>query len=351
MKKILKYFILLCSQTMVTTANAQQVLDQSSPASAIINNYEMVSTSNQNSAGNTFRASITGNLTQLDILFASIQPSATLNFDLVFYNAASSNSITNYTPIVTISFSNLSVAPGWKTLPITAVVPLTANNYYAYAFHFKPGSTVTAAAFGFVEDYLSPYFEGSTFFNSTGGATYTPYAFYPGDFGFKTYVTLPPLRNVGIGTVTPHASAMLDVSSTTQGFLPPRMTEVERTAIASPATGLLVYQTDGAQGLYYRNANKWDSLITSFVTMGEQAIGTNGSNKKTITVTHNKNITGTQNIKLTVKGESNQSAPDVFVTSIIGNSITANSFQVVIYRPDGTNWGQNPVLMYAISVE
>jgi len=48
---------------------------------------------------------------------------------------------------------------------------------------------------------------------------------------------------VGIGTATPAASAKLDVSSTTQGFLPPRMTTVQRDAISSPANGLLIFNT------------------------------------------------------------------------------------------------------------
>jgi len=48
--------------------------------------------------------------------------------------------------------------------------------------------------------------------------------------------------DVGIG-ITPNSSAILDVSSTTKGFLPPRMTTVERDAIPSPAEGLIVYNT------------------------------------------------------------------------------------------------------------
>jgi hypothetical protein len=56
------------------------------------------------------------------------------------------------------------------------------------------------------------------------------------------------------------ASAVLDVASTTKGFLPPRMTSAQRTAIASPAEGLIVVQTDGTQGLYmYINAT-WRTL-------------------------------------------------------------------------------------------
>ena len=51
--------------------------------------------------------------------------------------------------------------------------------------------------------------------------------------------------NIGIGTTSPNASALLDVSSTTKGFLPPRMTGLQAEAISSPAVGLLVYCNNG----------------------------------------------------------------------------------------------------------
>jgi hypothetical protein len=67
--------------------------------------------------------------------------------------------------------------------------------------------------------------------------------------------------NVGIGTASPVASAKLDITSTTQGFLPPRMTATQRAAITSPAVGLVVYQSDGNEGLWiYTNANGWKAL-------------------------------------------------------------------------------------------
>ena len=67
--------------------------------------------------------------------------------------------------------------------------------------------------------------------------------------------------NVGIGTASPVASAKLDITSTTQGFLPPRMTAAQRGAISSPAIGLVVYQTDGNEGLWiYTNGNGWKAL-------------------------------------------------------------------------------------------
>ncbi len=51
-------------------------------------------------------------------------------------------------------------------------------------------------------------------------------------------------QNVGIGTTTPNASALLDVSSTTKGILIPRMTGAQRLAIPSPSIGLMVIQTN-----------------------------------------------------------------------------------------------------------
>lgn len=49
--------------------------------------------------------------------------------------------------------------------------------------------------------------------------------------------------NIGIGTDTPNTKALVDMSSTTKGFLPPRMTTSEREAISSPPAGLLIFNT------------------------------------------------------------------------------------------------------------
>ena len=70
----------------------------------------------------------------------------------------------------------------------------------------------------------------------------------------------PSSGNILIGTTTDNASAILNLTSTTKGFLPPRMTSAERTAIASPAVGLVVYQTDATEGLYVRTSTGWTIL-------------------------------------------------------------------------------------------
>ncbi|MBS1602685.1 MAG: hypothetical protein JST42_08450, partial [Bacteroidetes bacterium] len=58
-------------------------------------------------------------------------------------------------------------------------------------------------------------------------------------------------QGIGIGTSSPNPSAQLDISSTTRGLLIPRMTQTQRNAIAGPAAGLLIYQTDNTAGFYY----------------------------------------------------------------------------------------------------
>ncbi len=59
---------------------------------------------------------------------------------------------------------------------------------------------------------------------------------------------------------SPDGSAMLDVKSTTKGMLIPRMDSTQRVAISTPATGLLVYQTNGTDGFWFYNGTAWVSL-------------------------------------------------------------------------------------------
>jgi hypothetical protein len=71
------------------------------------------------------------------------------------------------------------------------------------------------------------------------------------------YGTLQQLGlQIGNGSANPNASSILDLTSTTKGFLPPRMTTAERVAIASPANGLIVFDTD-VQNLCYRRDSTW----------------------------------------------------------------------------------------------
>jgi hypothetical protein len=71
-------------------------------------------------------------------------------------------------------------------------------------------------------------------------------------------------------------SAMLDVKSNDKGFLPPRMTQTQRDDITSPATGLIIYQTDGTAGLYQYNGTEWTPVsVTADGSETKLAAGTN----------------------------------------------------------------------------
>jgi len=80
---------------------------------------------------------------------------------------------------------------------------------------------------------------------------------------------------VGIGTASPNASSMLDITSTNSGILIPRMSQAQRIAIVTPATGLLVYQTDLVSGFWYYNGTIWTSLSAS---SGWSLTGNSGTN-------------------------------------------------------------------------
>ena len=72
---------------------------------------------------------------------------------------------------------------------------------------------------------------------------------------------------VGIGTTTPNASSMLDITSTTSGLLTPRMTTVQRIAIASPADGLIVYDITLKSFFHYSSAT------SSWIRINSEANG------------------------------------------------------------------------------
>jgi microcystin-dependent protein len=84
-------------------------------------------------------------------------------------------------------------------------------------------------------------------------------------------------NNVGINNPTPAPAAKLDVVSTTAGFAMPRMTTLQRYAIAIPIDGLQVYDTN-LKDFYYYNGTKWDcvSVRAGTVTYFANAVAPTG---------------------------------------------------------------------------
>ncbi len=96
------------------------------------------------------------------------------------------------------------------------------------------------------------------------GTDYTPdgnndRVFNVGDDGFDLFTINRTNGNIGIRNMTPDASAALDIASTTRGLLTPRMSEAQRDAIGSPATGLFIYNTD-ANAFNYYDGSVWSSM-------------------------------------------------------------------------------------------
>lgn len=102
-----------------------------------------------------------------------------------------------------------------------------------------------------------------------------------------SYVAIQPTGgSVSIGATTANASSIFDVTSTTQGVLTPRMTGAQMTAISTPASGLLIYNTDSTAFCYY-SGSAW---LKIGIGGGGGGVGTvtsvasgNGMNFSTIT--------------------------------------------------------------------
>jgi hypothetical protein len=104
---------------------------------------------------------------------------------------------------------------------------------------------------------------GASRYNVTAGA----HAWYTAPSGtagnaitFTQAMTLDASGNLGIGTTSPSASAILDAQSTTKGVRMPNMTTTQKNAIASPAAGLMVYDTTLAKLCVYTTA--WETITS-----------------------------------------------------------------------------------------
>src|SRR5579859_3126114 len=83
-------------------------------------------------------------------------------------------------------------------------------------------------------------------------------------------------NNVGIGTNVPNASSILELKSTTQGMLVPRMTGIQMNLIVAPSDGLMIYNTDSTCFCYYSATKlKWINLCHDMDT-AKNGVGPTG---------------------------------------------------------------------------
>jgi hypothetical protein len=102
---------------------------------------------------------------------------------------------------------------------------------------------------------------------------------FSSNISFAQTNIFPATGSAGIGTTTPNASALLELNSSTQGLLISRMSKGQRDAIVSPATGLMIYQTNSTPGFYYYSGTAWTAVTpksNSWSLTGNA--GTNPSN-------------------------------------------------------------------------
>jgi hypothetical protein len=150
----------------------------------------------------------------------------------------------------------------------------------------------------------------------------------------------------GIGTTTPNASAKLEVASTTQGFLPPRIaltgtndnTTIKNSAGTSitPATGLLVFNTATtttdpykvAPGYYYYNGTSWIAISNGIIIDNSKSAGftlATSDNNKVFLITSVSALTVTVPSTLPVGFSCQIIQGSTGAITLLGSGVTLNS--------------------------
>ena len=167
------------------------------------------------------------------------------------------------------------------------------------------------------------------------------------------FLSMHLFAQTGIGTSTPDASAKLDVSSLTQGFLPPRVTLTginDNTTIKNsagnsitPATGLLVYNTGNNAGLvagyYYWNGNAWATIATAGGSGSFAASFLRGSR----TATQSLAVDGIVSFSTV----NNTAGQDISLNTSTGKITLApgNTYRIIAAVPNFSG-GQRPAFMW-----
>ena len=199
-----------------------------------------------------------------------------------YYDGSKWQRIINQQPDATVEFTSTDDNP--NTVGTTFTGTERSRDYIYVSSGNGSQWTYNATTLTYVT-YTPPASTPSTPWYLSGGTS---------DAGSNKTASVYRSGSVGIGSATtPNASAQLDVNSTTKGFLPPRMTSTQRLAITAPATGLLVYQTNGTSGLYYYNGTTWNivnvvkSVVTGYFNNSSYSSGT-----RTLTCTEESDASG-----------------------------------------------------------
>ena len=178
--------------------------------------------------------------------------------------------ITGTYPDFGVNYTGTTIVQGITGITGTSGVSASTTDYGTTIVNTAPDQTVTLTGGTSIQiTGTYPNF-GVNFTGSTTGGTvsgdYLPLSggTVTGGTIFQSGLTANTIYSsgqVGIGTSNPNAAAIIEIASTTQGVLFPRMTKVQRDAITSPPIGLMLFVTDDNEGLYIYKTSGWVQII------------------------------------------------------------------------------------------
>ena len=156
---------------------------------------------------------------------------------------------------------------GTQARTISAGATISNATALGYGAVVTENNTIQLGNSGIITVKTSGSYTGSGF--KTPSGTSSQYLMADGSISNSTLSNYLPLTGgnitgqLSMGTSSPQSSAVLDMTSTTQGFLPPRMTQSQRNTINTPVAGLVVWcKNCGANGeLQVHNGTTWTNMI------------------------------------------------------------------------------------------
>lgn len=181
---------------------------------------------------------------------------------------------------ITFPSGATSEAYGWQSYLATEAAAFTLSTLTHVRIHdasVGAGSTIGNQFGVHVANFSGGSSVNASFYSSQSAGA-NKYCFL-GDGGARAYIE----GDIACGVYLNDASAKVQIDSTTKGFLPPRMTTAQRSAIGSPAQGLMVYNTDKNRHEFY--GDSWSPIWTVVTKLATE------SRSSTVTLANDSELT------------------------------------------------------------
>jgi hypothetical protein len=262
-------------------------------------------------------------------------PTLTTIAMLVSKDLTGATTQTHYSAASTVQSDVTTSVMGYHSAAKTLAAAFTLAKYY----HFYAQQSTIGAGSAIAEQY--GYYVDSTL---TGGTT-NNFGFYGGLNSaakvFNLYMAGTAANylagSLKVGTNdTALASALFNVDSTTQGAIFPRMTSTQRTAITSPAVGLLVYQTDATEGYYENTSTGWRKINgNQTITLSGDVSGS-GTTAITATLATITQSTGANFVKITLDTKGRVTGNTAVSASDMNTAYGSQTANTVYAAPNGS---------------